>query len=155
MDAKMIMKAAHKVAKDIASYVGDYEIAYTFALRQAWDTAKRLNHRNARRVARGKEAKPASVDFIANNVMNRCKAFNDAKQAEADAKAQFIFGVPTWIIRKNAGFLEAREVIDNTVSAETVAETEKAVQVKFNTYCKLDDYASTVTVWVPKSVLAA
>ena len=148
------MEAAHKAAKEIESYVGDYQIAFTFALRQAWKTAANHEAVNARAIVNGKDAKPATVDFYIKMIIRHCDAYRAAKKADDEYKVahRSIFGVPVWFLREQHS-TGARNIIEGAVSAETVKETEKAVQMQFSNVSPLDGFKDTVTIWVPKSVM--
>lgn len=146
IETALVMKASHQVAKYLVSRTGNYEIALSFAMKAVWSVAKRVEASNERRVAKGN----SSLVKTPNVKLYFAKAMSAVRKSAA---YDFIFGVPTWIIRENE--VESGLIINWAVSAETVKETEKAVQITFNVDRPKDHYESTRTIWVPKSVMAA
>lgn len=124
-----MMKAAHSIARESVDEVGDYQIALSIALKEVWRQAKLYGKKRFGDVA----------------VLTASQRLVTPKE---DRNAN-IYGVPTWIIKKNLSQDEASAVLSRTAGMSIVRETEKAQLVRFDT-----DFGN-VEMWTPKSVLVA
>lgn len=131
MTKKQMMVSAHKIAKQIVKFVGDYMVALSLALKEVWRQVKTYNKKR----------------FGAEAIYSAAARLTYPK-VEAK-KDQNVDGVPAWIIRKNLSQNEAYAVLNECSGSTVIRETEKAVLVSFDTeYGKIE-------MWSPKSVLVA
>jgi len=133
---KHIMQDAHIVAKMIANLCGNYQVAMSFALKFVY----------------AYRAKRAAVKATGDKV-----AMYSFKSLEAAAYEEFtpesVNGVPTWAIRKDFSRCSADDILFYTIGFEVIKETEKAVQVKFDTVNPDENgYVDHHTTWVAKSI---
>lgn len=120
------MISAHNVAKLIVTMVGDYQIAMSIALKFVYKCKKEGNILHATDEAR--------------------KAFTPKSVA----------GVPAWAIRKDFGHASADDILFFTINFETIKETDKAVQISFDTKNPHENgYVDHHKAWVAKSILVA
>ena len=131
MTKKSMMKAAHKIAKRIVEYVGNYMVALQIALKEVWRQVKTYNKKRF-----GAWAIESAAARLATPKVEK-------------ESVDSAFGIPAWIIRKNLNSNEAYAVLNQSSSMNVVRETEKAQLVEFET-----DFG-TVQLWTPKSVLVA
>ncbi|GAX05377.1 hypothetical protein IWT25_00681 [Secundilactobacillus pentosiphilus] len=130
MKKSQMFKAAHEIAHEIVGATDNYQIAFSFALKEVWRQVKTYNKKRFGDAA----IVNAGIRLVTTPEMKR--------------QNEYVEGVPTWIIRKNLNEQEAFAVCNTTNSFDIVRETEKAELVSFNT-----DYGY-VEMWTPKSVLA-
>lgn len=128
MTKKTLMKTAHRIAKEIVNFVGDYQIALSFAMKYVWNAAK--------------HGKKRFGDLAMINAIVKLTTPKKTAKESVD-------GVPAWIIRKNLDQNEAYAVLNECEGSSVIRETEKAILVKFQT-----PYGN-VEMWSPKSVLVA
>ena len=133
-----LMKDAHKVAKVIVEIVGNYSIAMSFAL-------KFVNKYN-KHVKELKAAKNATKLFELKSVVS-------AAYDEFTPKS--IAGVPAWAIKEDFSNAGAKDILFFTIKSKVVSETEKAVQISFDTKNPKEDIIDHHKTWVAKSILAA
>lgn len=126
MKKSTLMKSAHRIAREIETEYGNYSIALSFALKEVWRQVKLYNKKRFGEMA----IISAAVRLTA-------------------PKIDSVYGVPTWIIRKNLSQSEYQAVVSVAYDMVVVRETEKAELVKFET-----EYGD-ITMWTPKSVLVA
>lgn len=133
-----LMRDAHKVAKVIVNLVGNYSIAMSFALKFVNAYNKNV-----------KELK-ANHDAV--------KLF-EMKRVEAAARDEFmpesVAGVPAWAIKKDFLNASATDILFFTVDSKVIKETEKAVQINFDTKNPKEDIIDHHQTWVAKSILVA
>lgn len=132
------MKDAHKVAKVIVDLVGNYSIALSFAL-------KFVNKYN-----KNVKALRAAKDSV--------KLF-ELKSVTAAAYDEFmpksVAGVPAWAIEKDFSNAGAKDILFFTIKSEVTSETEKAVQISFDTKNPKENFIDHHKTWVAKSILVA
>lgn len=128
MKKAMLMKSAHRIAKEINWKVGNYSIALSIALKEVWRQVKQYDKKRFGEIAIISAAQRLTTPKVQNTN---------------------VYGVPAWIIRKNLSQEEAYAVMNQSNSMNVVRETEKAEYVEFDT-----DFG-TVQMWTPKSVLVA
>lgn len=128
MKKAMLMKSAHRIAKEINWKVGNYSIALSIALKEVWRQVKAYDKKRFGEVA----IISAAARLTAPKVNN-----------------SNVYGIPSWIIRKNLSQEESYAVINQSSSMTVVRETEKAEYVEFDT-----DFGK-VQMWTPKSILVA
>ncbi|GAX04050.1 hypothetical protein IWT140_01687 [Secundilactobacillus pentosiphilus] len=137
MKKSLMFKLAHIVARSIVAEVGDYQIAFSLALKDIWGTVKNTE----------KQFDEETVVAGLENILH------DAQIKEGQAKKGYTFGVPNWVIMKSFdgahGDLRASFIFNGTYEIKVVRETEKAEQINFVTK------SGDIKVWCPKSVLAA
>lgn len=134
-----LMQDAHKVAKLIANLVGNYSIALSFALKFVNAYNKEID-----------EAR-ATKDMIKLGSM---------KQLEGAALDEFapksVAGVPAWALKKDFSKTGTTDILFFTIKAETIQETEKAVQISFDTKNPHENgFIDHHKAWVAKSILVA
>lgn len=129
MTKRNMMKYAHQLAKLLVEETGDYQIALSFALKEVWRQVKLYDKKR----------------FTKNSIMSAYVRLRHPRRNNN----QNVFGIPTWIIRKNLTNEEAYAVLNECDSMKVVRETEKAQLVEFSTNYGL------VKMWTPKSVLVA
>ncbi|KAE9563312.1 hypothetical protein ATN96_11050 [Companilactobacillus paralimentarius] len=132
------MKDAHKVAKIIVSSVGNYSIALGFALKFVNKYDKNVKALRA--------AKDAVKLF-------KLKRVTDAAYDEFMPKS--VAGVPAWAIKKDFSRAGAKDILFFTIKSEIISETEKTVQISFDTKNPKEDIIDHHKTWVAKSILAA
>lgn len=133
-----LMKDAHKVAKVIVSSVGDYSIALGFAL-------KFVNKYN-----KNVEALRAAKDTVKLFELKRV-----VPAAFDEFEPESVAGVPAWAIKKDFSRAGAQDILFFTIKSEVIGETEKAVQISFDTKNPKEDIIDHHKTWVAKSILAA
>ncbi|CAJ1188668.1 hypothetical protein FD33_GL000003 [Companilactobacillus paralimentarius DSM 13238 = JCM 10415] len=133
-----LMKDAHKVAKIIVSSVGNYSIALGFALKFVNKYDKNVKALRA--------AKDAVKLF-------KLKRVTDAAYDEFMPKS--VAGVPAWAIKKDFSRAGAKDILFFTIKSEIISETEKTVQISFDTKNPKEDIIDHHKTWVAKSILAA
>lgn len=133
-----LMKDAHKVAKVIVSIVGNYSIALSFALKFVNQYNKNV-----------KELRAAKD----NVKLFELKSVVDAAYDEFTPES--VAGVPTWAIKKDFSRAGAKDVLFFTIKSEVINETEKAVQISFDTKNPKEDIIDNHKTWVAKSILVA
>lgn len=133
-----LMKDAHKVAKEIVNLVGNYSIAMSFAL-------KFVNAYN----------KKVAELRAANDTV---KLF-EMKRLEVAARDEFtpksVASVPAWAIRNDFSKAGASDILFFTINTEVLQETEKAIQISFDTKNPKEDIIDHHKTWVAKSILVA
>lgn len=129
---KNIMKAAHRYAKQYIALVGNYAIALKIALKLVW------KYRKMKQAGEIKDAWLAS---------------HEAAFIYREMKPEYVAGVPAWAIEKDLYRSDASRVLFYTEKTEVVKETEKALQIQFQTYEPEDEYRTTRTIWVAKSIM--
>lgn len=123
---RMRMVSAHNVAKLIVTMVGDYQIAMSIALKFVYKCEKEGNVLHVKDAAR--------QAFVPKSVA----------------------GVPAWAIKKDFGRASADDILFFTVNFETIKETEKAIQISFDTKNPHENgYVDHHKAWVAKSILVA
>lgn len=131
MKKTTLMKSAHQIARIIVNQVGDYQIALSMAMKYMWQKA-----------SYGKKRMGAMAIEYAAYYICTPKA-----ERESIAEIDGMGFVPRWIAQNNLSHEEYIAVRDYKTSAYVVKETEKAVDICFNT-----DMGS-VWMWCPKSVI--
>lgn len=131
-----MMRYAHQLAKKMVEQTEDYHIALSIALKEIWRQVKLYDKKRFT-----KYSLQTAYDRIANPHYYKMR---QTRKAESD-----VYGVPTWIIRKNLDQNEQYAVINECEGMSVVRETEKAQLVRFST-----PYGN-VQMWTPKSVLVA
>lgn len=129
---KMLMKAAHKYAKQYVEMVGDYAVALKLALKIVWKYRKMKQ---------------------AGKIENDRLAANESAFVYSEMKPEFVAGVPVWAIEKDLNSFAVERVLFHTEKTEVLKETAKALQIQFQTYEPEDDYRTTSRIWVAKSVM--
>lgn len=129
MTKRNMMRYAHELAKLLVAHTGDYQIALSFALKEVWRQVKLYDKKR----------------FTKNSIMSAYARLRQPRRKSV----QNIFGIPTWLIRKNLTNAEAYAVLNECYNMKVVRETEKAQLVEFST-----NYGR-VRMWTPKSVLVA
>ncbi|HJB78500.1 MAG TPA: hypothetical protein H9767_03315 [Candidatus Nosocomiicoccus stercorigallinarum] len=129
MNKKEMMKAAHKIAKQLVKHTENYGIALSMAMKHVWNIAK------------------IGVRQI-NDMGVQSAVANLTKQSQPKVSRN-VDGVPEWIIRKNLNENQAYAVLNENNKTFVVRETEKAKLFKFDT-----EYGY-IEMWSPKSVLVA
>jgi len=66
-----------------------------------------------------------------------------------------VAGVPAWAIKKGFSRAGAKDILFFTIKSEVTSETEKAVQISFDTKNPDEDIIDNHKTWVAKSILAA
>src|SRR5690625_3068838 len=130
MTKKNMMRYAHQLAKKLVKETENYQIALSFALKEIWRQVKLYDKK---RFTKGSIA----------------TAYARLRQPRHDNSNDNVYGVPTWIIRKNLDQNEQYAVINECEGMSVVRETEKAQLVEYTT-----NYGK-ITMWTPKSVLVA
>lgn len=130
MKKSQMFKSAHRIAKGIVESTGNYQIAFSIALKEVWRQVKKYDKKRF-----GWEAIYSA----------QIRLTETPKQKQ---QSEYVKGVPTWIICKNLSEQEAYVVCSTTNSIDIVRETEKAELISFST-----DFGC-VKMWTPKSVLA-
>ncbi|WP_179395067.1 hypothetical protein [Lacticaseibacillus absianus] len=127
--AGRVMRAAHLVARRLKDRFGDYQIAFTFAIRLAWKVARENN---------------GHVDGTSL-----------LTQASLELVPDSVAGVPAWVINKDLIGFDARRVFFYTESTKVVRETEKAKQITFHIHDTEngEDWHGDITLWVGKSIM--
>lgn len=129
MKKTTMFKNAHELAHEIVSEYGDYQIAFSFALKEVWRQVKLYDKKR----------------FGAVAIFTATQRLTTPKRPKNDN----IDGVPTWILRENLSQGELFAVENCGCGSTVRRETEKALLIAFDTNF------GAVTVWVPKSVMAA
>lgn len=125
---RSIMISAHTIADMISNLVGDYQIAMSIALKFVYACRKS-----------GKSGDRA-IELAAYNAF----------------MPESVAGVPAWAIKHDFVPSSADDILFYTINSEITKETEKAVQVDFETVNPDEDgYVDHHTTWVAKSIMAA
>lgn len=132
MKKSVMMKAAHKIAKEIVYKTDNYSIALSFAMKYVWNAAKR-----------GKKRMGDMALMFAVQNLTTSKA-----ERESIAHIDGLGYIPAWIAEKNLQNQELFVVKSYLNSAYVERETEKAVDICFNTDM------GKVWMWCPKSVIS-
>jgi len=135
MTRKNIMKAAHKIAKEINKVVGNYQISLSIALKEVWRQVKLYDKKRFGQMA----------------IENAIDRLTETKEEKANYSSNYSFGIiPNWLMKKNLNRQELMALDTATIADMVVAkETEKAKLFAWTT-----DFGR-VTMWAPKSVLKA
>ena len=147
-DVKIVMQASHLVAKYFVARTGNYQIALSFALREVWAKAKRVDRRNARVTSRGDldQVKELSAKQFAIEILGDYKIHRKFPK--------FVFGVPAWLIEKNRLGGYASSIEFDSVASQVLQETDKAFKIEFTIDDLARNYHDKLSVWVPKSVMS-
>lgn len=128
-----MMKAAHKIAKEIVYKTKNYSIALSFSMKYVWNAAKR-----------GKKRMGDMALMFAVQNLTTSKA-----ERESIAHIDGLGYIPAWVAQKNLDSFQLTLVQNYKTSAKVIKETEKAVDVCFTTAKGIDVY-----MWCPKSVIS-
>lgn len=134
---KRLMKNAHKIAKEIVNLVGDYSIAMSFALKFVYKYNKIVKKLIAEKGISG-YFYPA-IETAARN----------------EFKPESVAGVPAWAIEKDFSGASVQDILFFTIDSQIIKETEKAVQISFDTKNPKENFIDHHKTWVAKSILAA
>lgn len=125
---RSIMISAHNVADMINNLVGDYQIAMSIALKFVYA------YRNSDTREYGDVESAAYHEFMPESVA----------------------GVPAWAIKHDFVASSADDILFYTTNSTITKETEKAIQIEFETVNPDEDgYVDHHTTWVAKSIMAA
>lgn len=133
MKKSVMMKAAHKIAKEIVYKTKNYSIALSFSMKYVWNAAKR-----------GKKRMGDMALMFAVQNLTTSKA-----ERESIAHIDGLGYIPAWVAQKNLDSFQLTLVQNYKTSAKVIKETEKAVDVCFTTAKGIDVY-----MWCPKSVIS-
>lgn len=134
---KRLMKNAHKVAKEIVSLVGNYSIALSFALKFVYKYNKIVKKLIAEKGISG-YFYPA-IKVAARN----------------EFKPESVAGVPAWAIEKDFSRASVQDILFFTIDSQIIKETEKAIQINFDTKNPKENFIDHHQTWVAKSILVA
>lgn len=121
---KKVLEVSHKVAKYLVAKTDDYMIALKFAMKYVWGMVRKGKTR------------------IGQKTIERVVWTLSHPRVERN-----IDGIPMWIIEKNLSFEQQRAVRCGDPVTKVLKETEKAINVCFET-----DFGN-IYMWCPKSVL--
>ena len=133
MKKSVMMKAAHKIAKEIVYKTKNYSIALSFAMKYVWNAAKN-----------GKKRFGDVAIMFATQNLTTTKA-----ERESIAYVEDVGYIPAWVAQNNLDSFQLTLVQNYKTGAKVIKETEKAVDVCFTTAKGIDVY-----MWCPKSVIS-
>lgn len=119
-----VTEVSHKVAKELVKKTGNYMIALKFAMKYVWGMVRKGKMR------------------IGAKTIARVVATLSRPRVEAN-----IDGVPMWIINKNLSVEEASAIQCGHPTTKIIKETEKALNIMFETDL------GNIFMWCPKSVM--